>query len=741
MKVTLSSAVIALGAAGLLNSQPSFGQRVAESSAVLEEVVVTATKRVERLQDVPMSIATESGAELEHRGATSLEDIIANTPSLNNPGSGGGNSTNLTIRGVTTGTDLGNKQSTVSPLYDDIPVDPVGQFGGATNLRPVDVERVEVLRGPQGTLFGSGSLAGAVRYITNKPDLRQFSATAEITAASTDHGANSYSGNLIVNAPLVEGKYAARVVAYDYYDAGWINNLYTGKNNENSTRTQGGRLELAANPNERFSAELTIFYQDSKDFNGIGGSLYTTPPGQSGPVSDGISDQTDGLQNTIYALALKYDFDSATLYSNSSYHHRNDQVPAYDTFFVPLVSLIATGGANIIPGLDRSLYAVDEHNYTQELRLSSRGDGAWKWTIGTFYLQSDAFGKQEIESSALIPVIGGGNIVDFHFTQIQKELSGFAEMTYTVAKKWDFTGGVRVSKVDVTSSESAGGYLPVGSESPAAYAHANFGVSGSPVSPRVSIAYRPNPDVTLYAEAARGYRVGGLNLTSVATGAPSTYGSDSLWNYEVGAKGNIFDTKAIYRAAVYYIDWRNIQIGLQNAIANWVGNAGNAGLYGVEFQLDSKLISWLAFGGGFALSSNTISQGNPNITRPTGVVGVNRGDLLPASPEAQATGYAEVDFSAMSHSAYVRLGARYLGPEWTDFAHTGTKFGDFTSLNIRAGVHFDRFEFVAFVDNLSNIDGKVGALDPQFAGPVVLQNLDAFRIRPRTVGLTIRAKF
>jgi outer membrane receptor protein involved in Fe transport len=188
MKIVLSATLLSTAC---LLVQPSFAQTagVNASSDALAEIVVTATKRTERLQDVPVSLTAETGVELEHRGATQLQDIINTTPGLNNPGSGGGNSTNLTIRGVTTGTDLGLKQSTVALLYDDMPIDPVGQGGGASNLRVVDIERVEVLRGPQGTLFGSGSLAGAIRYITNKPDLSQFSGSAEITGAQTETGA------------------------------------------------------------------------------------------------------------------------------------------------------------------------------------------------------------------------------------------------------------------------------------------------------------------------------------------------------------------------------------------------------------------------------------------------------------------------------------------------------------------------------------------------------------------------
>ena len=333
----------------------------------LEEIVVTATKRAELLQNVPVSITAETGAQLEHRGATQLQDIVANTPGLNNPGSGGGNATNLTIRGVTTGTDLGFKQSTVALMFDDIPVDPVGQGAGASNLRVVDIERVEVLRGPQGTLFGSGSLSGALRYITNKPDLSQVSGSAAVSGADTETGAASYYGNVVVNAPIVQEVLGIRFVGYDYYDGGWIDDLRTGEKDSNPTKTDGARVAIAAKPDDRFYANLTLTYQDSRDYQGItSGSLYTKPAGTgfSGQVSDGINEFIVDLRSTIAALTLQYDFDPATLTSASSYHNRRASTSGGETYLVPLTTMIATNGTGIVQGLDSNTYDVDADIYT-----------------------------------------------------------------------------------------------------------------------------------------------------------------------------------------------------------------------------------------------------------------------------------------------------------------------------------------------------------------------------------------
>jgi iron complex outermembrane recepter protein len=746
MKYALSALLFA---AATLVGQTSTAQTpgVTAPSDSLAEIIVTATKRNERLQDVPVSITAETGVELEHRGATQLQDIINSTPGLNNPGSGGGNSTNLTIRGVTTGTDLGLKQSTVALLYDDMPIDPVGQGGGASNLRVVDIERVEVLRGPQGTLFGSGSLAGAIRYITNKPDLTQFSGSAELTAAQTETGAPSYSGYVVLNAPIIQNELGIRLVAYDYDDGGWIDNLRTGEKDANPTKTDGARLSIAFKPSDRFSSNLTFTYQDSKDYNGtFAGSLTPKPPGTgfSGQVTDGINDFIVELKSTIAALTLQYDFDPFTLTSVSTYHDRRSDTYGVDTYFVPLTSLIATGGTNIVQGIDNETYGIDGSIYTQELRLNSRGEGNFKWTAGVFYLHASAGGSQEDRSDAVIPIIGSNNIVDLIYHFGQQEIAAFSEATYTFANQWDLTGGLRVSHYMVSAQIDTGGYIPVFSILPSDYAHTDFHDLGTPVDPRVSLAYRANPDLTIYGQVSRGYRVGGVNLTSDVGGraTPPSYAPDSLWNYEIGAKGRALDGKLSYSTALYYIDWSKIQVSLQDQLGNYTGNASAARNYGLEVQVDAKPVNWLQVGASFQLSKNEISKDDPTVSRPaTGLTGVSSGDVLPAAPEGQANMYAEVDFPVAAYQGYVRLQATYLGDEWTDFEHNGTKFGGFATENIRAGVNFGSYEAAVFVDNLSNSQGAMGASDASTAGPVIIQNQMLYRIRPLTAGVTLRAKF
>jgi outer membrane receptor protein involved in Fe transport len=477
----------------------------------------------------------------------------------------------------------------------------------------------------------------------------------------------------------------------------------------------------------------------------LAGSLIQKPAGSpAGQVSDGINDTVVEVKSTIAALTLQYDFDPFTFTSVSTYHDRKGDTYGDDTYFVPLTALIAAGPTGIVQGLDHITYGADGNIWTQELRLNSRDSGNLKWTAGLFYLHAGAGGSQEDRGAAVIPIIGSDNIVDLIYRFGQQEIAAFSEATYTIADKWDLTGGIRVSHYMVSARVDTGGYIPVFSILQSDYTHTDFHDLGTPVDPRVSIAYRANPDLTVYAQAARGYRVGGVNLTSGVGGrnSPPSYAPDSLWNYEVGAKGRALDGKLLYSTAFYYIDWKNIQVALQNNLGNYTGNASAARNYGVEVQVDAKPINWLTVGASFQLSRNQISKDDPTISRPaTGLLGVTKGDLLPAAPEGQAAAYAEVDFPIGDYKGYVRGQYSYLGDEWTDFEHNGTKFGGFGQESLRAGINFGSYEAVAFIDNLSNSQGAVGATDASTAGPVIINNQYLYRIRPRTVGVTLRAKF
>ncbi len=710
------------------------------ADAQIEEITVTANKRDQRLQDVPASISAETGGALEHRGATQLEDIVQTTPGLTNAGTGGGNSADLTIRGVTTG-GLGLKQATVALLFDDIPVDPALSTLSTTNLRTVDMERVEVLRGPQGTLFGSGSLSGAVRFITNKPDLDEYSGSAEVTGAATEGGAGSVSGNFVVNAPIVQDKLAVRVIGYRYNDGGWVDDIRTHQDDVNGSQASGGRVEVEGRPADRLTVTLTGAYENSHDL-GSGESLYTQPAGYGSQVTDLRRSSDLDVVSKIANLGVRYDLDSVSLVSSSTFIRRDttqlDDSGYYNDF------LALDFGVPQLDGATAPAELINNQNiFTQELRASSRGEGPLKWTIGAFYLDANLDGGQIISSPELFSLVGVRDLVNLQSQGNQTEIAGFGEATYTLADKWDLTAGLRVSYTSIKSTTESTGVLLVDSLDPTDIVKGAITQHSTTADPRFSIAYREDPDLTLYATVARGHRVGGPNQTAglAGPGIPTSYQGDTLWNYELGAKSRLLDNRLQLNGALYYIDWSNLQVALVHNSIGYVGNAGAAGIYGAELEAVAKPTTWLDLGGSISLSHGALTQDVPNLTRVTGALGVKSGDLLPNAPETQLTVYSQANFSVLGRDAYVRLSDSYIGSEYTDFDRQGTRFGDYNTVDLRGGVYLDDFEVVAFAKNLTNSDGAQAAADESFVGPLTAVPPLAFRTRPRTVGLTVRASF
>lgn len=736
------TALAALGAAPpAMAAEAASDQAEANASASADagsnnDIIVTATKRSERLQDVPASIVAETSDELARRGAVRLQDIIDNTPGLNNPVAGARAISNITIRGVTTGTNTGTRQNTVAQLYDDITLDPVAN-GGTVNLRLVDIERVEVLRGPQGTLFGSGSLAGAIRYVTNKPALNALSAAAEGSIGFVRDGGTSASGTATVNIPIITDKLAIRATGYAFRDGGWVDNLKTGRRNANYGETYGGRIALRWVPTEALTSDLTFMYQEARE-NGTGASLYDLPG--SNQVTDGGSDPKYRTRNIVGGLNLQYDFGSVLLTSQTAYHDRRFRQRGEIAFYLPLTTGILSGFSNIVNGDSTDTSLNNAKVFTQEVRLASSGSGPFKWTVGGFFLNADFSAPQTVVSAALVPIAGSNNIVDVSVDGRQREIAGFGEVSYTIGDTIDLAAGVRVSRVRVRNSVRTGGFLPVFSFSPAAYTEREFVERNTPVTPHFSITYRPSESLSLYAAAARGFRVGGINVVAGGRPVPQTYDPDSLWNYEIGAKGKLFGGALDYTISGYFIDWKDIQVSLQNNIGNYTGNAGTAHLYGVEFQAVARPTRALTLGGGFNLSNNELASNVNGLATATGVINVQSGDLIAASSEAQVNGFGEYRVPLGAGEVYLRASGRYVGPAWTSFAKAGSRFGDYTVADLRIGYTTDRYELVLFADNLFDSAGISGANEAASAGPVAINPRNAFREQPRTIGATVRLR-
>jgi iron complex outermembrane receptor protein len=704
--------------------------------AALSEIIVTAQRRSERLQDVPMSITALSGQELASRGATDINDIVANTPGFYNTAAGYGAQNNLVIRAVTTGVGVSLAQSTVSLMLDDIDLNPGASTFTNADPRIIDVQRVEVLRGPQGTLFGAGSLSGTVRFIANKPDLDNLSGSVEVTGSSTENGGNSGDVSGVLNIPLIEGKLAARVVAYDYDDAGWVDDPSRGVSNVNGSRTDGVRLLVNAKPTDEISLLFTAIDERAHDL-GSSATYYYPQPGPEGPQYVQPHYDVDwALTNThIYDFVATWQPSWGTLTSTTNYYDRPSSLYEDLGAFLPLIGLAAPGSNAPAPTTTPNTI----HDVSQELRFETPQLDSWHLTAGAFY-QRIASDPTEI-ATTLVP--GVPLLLNATGTDVQWQAALFGSGTYTLADRLDFTAGVRVShdEVNFTTVESGllAGAPTVGRE------------TDRPVTPRFALTFRQTRDLTWYLQAAKGYRVGGPNMTAGNNGALASYQPDSLWNYEVGSKVRLFDGALNLNTSLYDIEWSHMQVALVTPAGfSYLGNGGNARIYGLEEEATWRPMRWLEVGGTLSIdhaattsaaSIERISYGDygPSPTfEPTAATqnGVLSGYRLPGSPQLQGSLYGQGDFHVWGHDAYTRISGQYVGAAYTDFDSQGLKFGDYAIANARLGLKLSNCEIIGFIDNFLNSDGRTAAQDETpFFVPT------AYRVRPRTVGVTLRADF
>ena len=704
--------------------------------AELQEIIVTATRRPERLQNVPMSITALSGGELARRGDTNIDDIAGSTPGLYNPAQGLGSANNLIIRGVATGATASNTQSTVSFLLDDIDLNPGAATFGNANPRIVDVQRVEVLRGPQGTLFGAGSLSGAVRFISNKPDLDTFSGSLEATGSATDHGSGTGEVTGVLNVPIIQGRLAARVVAYSFNDGGWVDSPTRNRTNVNGAHTDGVRVSVSAQPTDELSVLFTALDESAREF-GSSGTFYYAQPGVSNYQyqQPQYTLESSTTNTHIYNLLATWQPAWGTFTSTTNYYGRPLRQNQDLGGLLPLLGLASPADNLAAPSVSHNTI----HDISQELRFEAPQLGPWRLTGGAFYQRIASDPGQDITSSFdFAPVLLSGT-----GTAVQWQAALFGSATYTFADRFDLTAGVRVSKdvVHFTTVESGllAGANTVGSE------------VDKPVTPRAALTFRQTNDLTWYLQAAKGYRVGGPNVTAGADAALSSYRPDSLWNYEVGNKVRLNDGKLTLNTSVYDIEWSNIQVGLVTPEGfNYIGNGGKARIYGLEEELTLRPNSWLEVGGtvsvdhaattsAAAISRVSFGASGPAPDFEPGAAtqnGVLSGYRLPGAPELQGSLYEETQFRVLAHEAYIRISGQYIGSAYTDFNSQGLKFGDFFTASARVGLKLQHLEVVGFVDNLTGSDGIASAIDlSPFNVPA------AYRVRPRTVGLTLRANF
>jgi len=730
------------------------GSDPGSSNTVLEEIVVTATKREERLQDVPVSISAITSEEILARGFNQFSDYINSIPGVYFQDGGVGNSV-IHIRGATE-SGVG---STVATYFGEAITSVLTNHGGKPNLRLVDIDRVEVLRGPQGTLFGADALAGVMRIIPAAPDLTKFTVDTGARGFTTAHSDNgSYHVEGVVNMPLVNDKLALRVVAYKDDIAGYIDNVvpdiapvdfgaafglpegiavtpaYSAftKKDINREQTWGVRATLRWQPLERLHFDLNFTTQDAK----LQSEPFTDP--KAGPYEqqrflDAYAAGGYGEKVTMGTLTGSYDWDKVSLVSVTN-EMQMKRFTDQDIHFLL--------GAPVPWSLNDTSYG---NVFTQEVRLQSRGEQQLQWTVGLFYLHQIANLSQFVPDYSCPACVEALFDQDFAFSvpytkfSDEKQRSVYGEISYEVVPHLTLGAGGRYLTEDIESiSPGASGLLNGGATTdptpPVTGKIHQFNPSGY-------VRFKPTEDLTTYFQVSRGFRSGSVNepypsncqAEATSAGITAITDPDTLTNYELGLKSLFADRKISVNAAIYKDKWHGVQLGVALACGfSGIVNAGDIDGKGAELEiLVQPTPQWR-----FNLSAAYTQNHFTDVKDGTGFVS---GQRLPDSPEKNGSVGAQYNFAiGAGWSAFARGDFVYVGDVLSQYGTAIVKLGGYGQTNARVGFTHNTLELDVYGDNLTDRRGLsfVGnpAFNPGF-GPY--QTL----IRPREVGAEVRYSF
>ena len=727
----------------------------ADNAAALEEVVVTATKRQEKLKEVAMAVSAVAGNDLVRRNETSILDWAAQVPGLSlevaNPG---------LVRIVIRGTNFGSVGATVATVVDDIPFSMTGaQANGAffgANVDTYDLQRIEVLRGPQGTLYGATAQGGLIKYVTNRPDLERFAGDVGLGGESVDGGDSTLRARGMLNVPLVDGKLGLRVSVVQDNRPGWIDNKGLKVEDWNDIEKTNVRASLLWQPTERFSARLQYFQQEqdsngSSDIRVVGSALTPAkPPANKFAKVDGMSINTSTPVNTVndlqaYGLNIEYDFDAFSLLTSSSYgeiENRNKR-DLTNANIAPGVTFADFFGGVIYRQPVRVVISQAEfmQKLNQEVRLSSKpgarvGGIGFDWQAGLFFTHEVVTFLQPVDAlgadgKALAPPLGAGRI-----NSGLKEKSAFADFTLHFTDQFDIGLGARHSQNEQYNQVKNSCCIAFGPGNEEKKLRTEENKNTYSFAPR----YRFADGSVLYARYATGFRAGGPNLPVPGFPNPPSLKSDSTKNYEVGFRTDLLDNRVSIDIALFQIDWEDAQVlTIVDTPAGPFGINGNAGTAtskGVEWNLGFRPTDSLSIGFVGAYTDATVTSDAPGI-------GAKKGMNLPFVADVQTT--LNVDWALGRFGSFdTTLGVSYTSTaaRYTPFGSAATvetyvKLPSYDTAKLQLGVDNGKFNAQVYVNNLTNEDAFVNYGGSGGFGQTGLVGV----IQPRTVGVFAGYKF
>ena len=710
------------------------GDATEEDSAALEEIVVTAQKRVERLQDTPVPVTVLDTTELVAHSQTRLRDYFTQVPGLSLNAAGDG-TTNIVIRGIATAV---YSNPTVAVTIDDVP------FGGSTavangqllqpDLDPGDLAQIEVLRGPQGTLYGASSLGGLIKYVTADPSTHGYSGRLEADLNGTWGGGDlGYGARGYFNAPIGD-TLALRASGFSRLTPGYIDDVYTGRSNINAVSVAGGHVALLWTPSPLLTVKLGALYQYT---HADAGSAINTDSNYRplyGDLKESFLPDSGVYWNesTLYTARIDVhlgwsDLTSVTGYGSNFYKESADTTA---TFGAPPYSLAASELFN----------RFDTHKVTQELRLASPTGGARvDWLVGGFYTHEHSPVVQDI--NGVDPTTGAtlATPLEAIFPTTYEEFAVFGDATWHFTQALGLQGGVRYSRNHQTYTEADYGSL--GEIAPGVPFTSAQDSSDHSVTFLVVPQLKISPDMMAYIRVASGYRPGGPNPDAALVNLPGTFKADTTLNYEIGLKADALHGALTYDLSAFYIDWRSIQLQVKDPVSgfSFFSNGGSARSTGLEAALKYHSNTGLRTAANVSYDLAQLSQdAPPGIYAPSGA-------RLPYSPRFSGSLAADQEFRlSPGWTGFVGATVAYVGTRPGAFTGTQTQlrldFPAYTTLDFRLGARSGPWTTNLFARNVTDARGVLSSRSLQGLQLPTSTYITNF-IQPRTIGFSVARSF
>ncbi|WP_246216490.1 TonB-dependent receptor [Paraburkholderia agricolaris] len=709
--------------------------KAVSDTTTLNTVEITANRRREPAREVPMQVNAISAQELQRKGNQSVRDYLKEEPGVSLvTGAAGAGSDQISIRGVTTGNlDIG---PTVGVYVDDVPFGSSTNYGGGANyaldMGLLDLNHIELLRGPQGTLYGAGAMGGLMKYITNEPDTQGgLFGHAGVVFSGTEHGGLNHTQDAVVNVPIKEGVAAFRVSAFNQQNGGYVNRVGNDpENGVDGATTRGGRASLIVTPTKDLTIRLTATTQQIKsDGTGQVDYNFTTRQPLYGDLTQGrqLNEPYDQLIE-LYSANIEYDFGWARLNAISAYQTiRTSLMADYSLGYVPALNAQFGPSTFTSAGYQQ---ALSTDKFTQELRLTSAANRQIEWIAGLFYTQERTTNNQFATASG-----PGASLIllNAQLPSTYQEYAAYGDLTYHVTSRLAATAGLRIAHNNQTYSQDVTGALSGGATNKTAQSN------DTSKTYLFTLNYLLTGNSSVYARVATGYRPGGpeISVLDSATGkmTQSKFDPDTLTSYEVGYKADFLEKHASVSLSLFDIQWKDVQLLTQIDGLGLISNGGTARSRGVEFFGSLNPTPHWRLSTGLTYTDARLTENVPGI-------GAMSGDRLPNTAPFSATANLDYLFNVGSYRAYAGATETYVGPRNSGYGGSVStpnfRLPGYFATDLRAGIDLRVANVSLFVHNLFNRRGMQSASNMlvPLGGPT-----EVSFIQPLTVGMQVDVPF